>query len=69
MAFAQCCNCRRSDQGKLRYCYLATFDGDGRKSHRLRLCPVCYEAFVPDLLEVADLQNERGTWVTREERL
>ena len=45
------------------------FDGDGRKSHRLRLCPVCYEAFVPDLLEVADLQNERGTWVTREERL
>lgn len=62
-----CSNCRRAE-GKLEYVYIATFPQGQRRSSRLRLCPTCFEAFIPDLLSVADEQDVVGRWLAPEAR-
>lgn len=62
-----CSNCRRVDQGKLRYVYVTTFESEERVPHRLRLCPVCWEAFIPDLIAPAEIQDQFGRWLAPEQ--
>lgn len=62
-----CSNCRRFDQGRLRYWYLAGYDGDRQIKYRLRMCPTCQTALLMDLISVADVQGPAGEWLTPEE--
>lgn len=62
-----CSNCRRTDQGKLRYWYLNGYEGDRSFKYRLRLCQNCQLELVADLINLADVEGARGTWLTREE--
>lgn len=68
MGYIPCCNCHRDDKGRLLYAYLATFEDKQRVSWRLRLCSVCFEAFIPDLLTVADRDDGTGRWLSPEQR-
>jgi hypothetical protein len=62
-----CSNCRRAG-GKLEYVYVATFPDGKRRSSRLRLCATCFESFIPDLLSVAEEQDQVGRWLAPEQR-
>lgn len=66
MSWSPCSNCRSTSNGRLRFFYLATFEGEKRLSYRLRLCAVCSESLVSDLISVADQQID-GTWRSPEE--
>jgi hypothetical protein len=63
-----CSNCRRTDQGKLRYWYLNGYEGDRAFKYRLRMCGTCQESLLMDLITVADAEGPRGTWLAPEER-
>lgn len=69
MSRQPCSNCRNTDNGALKYWYLAGFDGDTRLSYRLRLCGGCVTGLLMDLISCADHQDERGAWRAPEERL
>lgn len=64
-----CSNCHRWDRGRLQYAYMTTFEDKVRTSWRVRLCPVCYAAWVPDFCSLADRQLENGNWVSPEMRV
>jgi hypothetical protein len=68
VSWSPCSNCRRTDGGALQFCYIATFVAQKRISHRLRLCEKCWEAFLPDLLMVADWQDDERVWRSPEEK-
>lgn len=69
MSRQPCSNCRGTNRGALKYWYLAGFDGEVRLSYRLRLCKVCCEGLLMDLITCADSQAQNGRWITPEERL
>lgn len=62
-----CSNCRRTDQGRLKYWYLAGYDGDRQQKYRLRMCATCQTALLMDLISVADVEGPGGAWLTPEE--
>jgi hypothetical protein len=62
MSWSPCSNCHGTNGGRLQFAYIATFEGEKRLSHRLRLCEKCWEAFLPDLLMVADWQDDERRW-------
>jgi hypothetical protein len=66
---APCCNCRSLNNGRLTYWYLATYEGREERKYRLRLCNVCSEAFMPALVDVADVRDSFGSWLPREVQL
>jgi hypothetical protein len=68
MSWSPCSNCRGTGNGALRFVYVATFPDGKRQAHRLRLCSVCYDAFIPDLLVVAEVQDAVGRWLAPEAR-
>jgi hypothetical protein len=66
MSTQPCSNCRSTTNGRLVYWYLATYEGREERKYRLRLCPVCSEAFMPALVDVADVRDAYGSWLARE---
>lgn len=62
-----CSNCRRTDQGRLRYWYLNGYEGQRSFKYRLRMCQACQEALLLDLITVADQEGPGGTWLSPEE--
>jgi len=64
-----CSNCRSTTNGRLIYWYLATYEGREERKYRLRLCAVCSEAFMPALVDVADVRDAYGSWVAPEAAL
>jgi hypothetical protein len=69
MSWTPCSNCRQTRPGRLRFVYLATFEGERRISHRLRLCADCYEGFIPELQRIAEEQDQLGRWLAPEARV
>jgi len=69
MSWSPCSNCRSTANGALRFCYIAVFEKDIRKSHRARLCNACWEALVDELLACCEIQDAVGRWLAQEERL
>lgn len=65
---APCTGCRATNEGPLRYAYLATFQAEERISHRLRLCGTCWTEYLNPLIEVAERQDRFGRWLTIEEQ-
>lgn len=66
MSWSPCSNCRSTANGRLRFFYLATFEGEKRLSYRLRLCGRCADTLLSDAFNVADHQVD-GVWRTPEE--
>jgi len=66
MSANPCSNCRSHNNGRLIYWYLATYEGREERKYRLRLCGVCSEAFMPALVDVADVKDAFGSWIARE---
>lgn len=66
MSYAPCCNCRSTSNGRLKYFYLAAFDGDEKLNYRLRLCEQCALTMVSDLFTVADRKDGDGIWRSAE---
>jgi hypothetical protein len=66
MSRQPCSNCRHTDNGALKYWYLAGFDGETRLSYRLRLCVTCVTGLLMDLITCADRQDESGRWLPPE---
>lgn len=67
MSWSPCSNCRRTDNGRLRFAYLATFEGQERFSYRVRYCNDCFEALLTDVIHTAEVQNSAGQWIAQEE--
>lgn len=66
MSASPCSNCRSTANGRLIYWYLATYEGREERKYRLRLCSGCSEAFMPALVEQADVKDAYGSWIVRE---
>ena len=62
MSYAPCANCRSTSNGRLSYFYLNAFEGEQRLNYRLRLCAVCVQQLVMDLISCADRKDGDGQW-------
>lgn len=68
MSWIPCANCRRTDQGRLHYVYLTTYEGDTRVSWRGRYCGPCHGDLLSDVMGTAESHRGDGNWLTPEER-
>lgn len=63
-----CSNCRSTVNGRLKYFYLATYDGEKQQQWRLRMCSVCQESLIMDLISIGDVKLPTG-WAAPEAAL
>lgn len=69
MSWIPCGNCRRTDQGRLRYAYLTTFEGDVKVQWRARYCSACFDELLVDFMGTAESHRGDGRWTAPEERV
>lgn len=62
LSFTPCANCRSTANGRLKYFYLAAFEGEAKLNYRLRLCEGCVHGFIDDLISIADRKDPDGIW-------
>lgn len=63
-----CTNCRRTDQGRLFFVYVKTYEGRVLIQRRLRLCAEDMDMMENTVLRAAECRNAEGQWLSLEER-